>query len=186
MINILCDYATDIFGKTSRFVLFAEKKKKENKKNREPQILVTLIKKMIFEYKKKQNNKTESKRFIASKVEETESYMTNIDNIKEIPCYRKLQHLCTCQIESIYLTNEEQQELLDIFRNDWLKYAAKSPFWKSRIENLEGTIRQEDGAVIFPDDDLYELFLQRYGYEPDEQKVDIYEKCLGIKVEKVQ
>ena len=186
VINILCDHAVEIFGKKSTFVIFAEKKKKENKKNREPTALVTLIKNMISEYKKKRNNKIESKRFLAAKPEETETYMTNIHDIKDVPHYRKLRHLCTCQIESIYLTNDEQSELLDIFRNDWLKYAAKTPLWRTRIENLEGSIRQEDGVVIFPDDDLYESFLQTYGYEPDEQGVDIYEKCLGIKVQKIQ
>ena len=181
-INILCDQAAALLGQKSAFALFSQKKRKEYKKKREPQVLITLIKNLIAEYKKKQMKKTESKRFLAAKIEEAEPYLR--EPISDKPPYRILKNICTCQIESIYLTTEEQCELLDIFRNDWLKYAAKSPLWTRRIENMEGKIEQ-DGTVVFPDDDLYDAFLEKYGYEPDEQSVDIYKKCLGIPVQKV-
>jgi hypothetical protein len=83
------------------------------------------------------------------------------------------------------LTNEEQDELLDAFRYDWLRYAARSPIWRTRIEKMEGTI-QTDGMVIFPDEDLYETFMQKYGYEPDEQGVDIFRKCIGINMQSIK
>lgn len=182
IIHILCDYAAILLGEKSNFVIYAQKKQKEYKKKREPQLLITLIKNLISENIKKKMNKPESKRFLAVKLEEAEPYIK--EPIIDKPPYRKLRHLCTCQIESIYLTNIEQHELLDTFRNDWLKYAAKSPIWKKRIENIGGII--QDSQPIFPDDEVYETFLQKYGYEPDEQGIDIYKKCLGIEVEKIQ
>jgi len=182
-INILCDHAAILLSTTSPFVSFSHKKQKEHKKKREPQVIVTLVKNLIAEYKKKQNKKPEAKRFLAAKLEEAEPYIR--EPIRNKSPYRMLRIHCTCQIESIYLTNEEQCELLDAFRNEWLKYAAKSPIWRTRIENMEGAI-EPNGSVVFPDEDLYEAFLEKYGYEPDEQGVDIYRKCLGLTVQKIQ
>ena len=183
VINILCDYTAKILSPTSNLAVFVQRKKKEYKKKREPHILITLIKNLIVEYKKKQTKNPEAKRFLAAKSEQAEPYIR--EPTLDKPPYRILKTVCTCQIESIYLTNDEQSELLDAFRNDWLRYAAKSPIWAKRIEKMEGRIA-DDGTVIFYDEYVYETFLQKYGYEPDEQGVDIYRKCLGLHVEYIR
>lgn len=180
VMNILYDHAISLLGEKSPFIPFILKKKKEKKQDRV--VIATIVKNLILEYQKKLVNKSESKRFIAAKYDEIIPFV-NMDY--NVPHYRKLRKMCNCQIDYNYLTIDEAYEVLDAFRNDWLKYAVKSPIWKKRIEEFGGII-QRDGSVLFSDDDTTEDFYKIYGYEPDEQKVEIYEKCLGIKVEKVQ
>jgi hypothetical protein len=187
----LYDKIAGVFGEKSNFAIFALKKKKEWMKKPDPLFLATVIKSYIRELGKKKNpgsthNEVEPKRFISAKKQDIEPYLKTLQEIEsnKYPHYRKISHYCIYHIESIYMTNEEETQILEAFRNDWLRYAVKSPIWKKRIEDFKAIVLY-DGFIQFPDDDSYENFLKIYGYETDEQKVDIYKKCLGIHVEKL-
>jgi hypothetical protein len=67
---------------------------------------------------------------------------------------------------------------------DWLYYGSRCSLWEKRIFEFDGVIDDEKKTVEFPDDDLLEGFYDYYGYEPDEQKREVYEKSIGNGSEK--
>lgn len=57
---------------------------------------------------------------------------------------------------------------------NWLYYAAQSPIWKSRISEYGAVLDDTKQTVTFLDDNQMELFYTKYGYEPDEQSLEIH------------
>ena len=78
----------------------------------------------------------------------------------------------------------EFNELLDIYRNHWLYYAAFTPIWIERIEQYKGSVDHETKKIVFGNEDLEEEFYNRYNYEPDEQPMSIVLKNIGPQTEK--
>jgi hypothetical protein len=79
--------------------------------------------------------------------------------------------------------NELFESSCDDFRNEfdyhWLYFAAKSPVWLFRIRDFGGSINDDKMEVEFPNDDLLDDFYDRWGIEPDEQKMELKDKCIG-------
>jgi len=75
-------------------------------------------------------------------------------------------------------------ELQHEYKNEWLYYAHGSPVWRERIMKFGGLINHDRRCVDFEDEDLFEQFHNIYNYEPDEQPLEIQEKCIGKCVEK--
>jgi hypothetical protein len=76
--------------------------------------------------------------------------------------------------------------MLELWRNDWLYYAAKSPVWLHRIEQFNGIINDEKKTVDFDDEDydendltMFERFHLKWNYDPDEQGVEIRDRIIG-------
>lgn len=69
--------------------------------------------------------------------------------------------------------------IIDCYMYDWLYYASRSPIWKERILCMNGIIDNNKHTVVFADDDDREDFYETWGYEPDEQTIDIQLKCIG-------
>uniref|UniRef100_A0A6C0JL89 Uncharacterized protein n=1 Tax=viral metagenome TaxID=1070528 RepID=A0A6C0JL89_9ZZZZ len=67
----------------------------------------------------------------------------------------------------------------DAFYYNWEYYAAKSPIWMTRIKEQHGIINNETKKVEFPNDELFEAFYDKWQLEPDEQSLDLQEKCIG-------
>ena len=59
------------------------------------------------------------------------------------------------------------------FLDTWLYYASFSPIWNKRIADHDGFVDHDTQTVTFDDEDQEEMFCQLYGYEPDEQPLDI-------------
>lgn len=76
--------------------------------------------------------------------------------------------------------NALQKEILDASTMKWDYYASFSPVWKERIEDHNGKIDDIAKRVIFDDDDDQEEFYDRYGYEPDEQRLDLLSKITHV------
>ena len=76
--------------------------------------------------------------------------------------------------------NALQKEILDASTMKWDYYASFSPVWKERIEDYKGRIDDVTKRVIFDDDDDQEEFYDRYGYEPDEQCLDLLSKITHV------
>jgi len=70
-------------------------------------------------------------------------------------------------------------ELRD-FIEHWLFYASRTPIWEYRITKYKGIINTESKTIIFESDDLAEEFYSKYGYEPDEQSIEVQRRLLGI------
>jgi hypothetical protein len=66
----------------------------------------------------------------------------------KIPSYMKMYHSC------------------------WLVCASYSPLWARRIASHGGTV-QGNNKVVFKNEELEESFYTKYGYEPDEQSMEV-------------
>jgi len=78
----------------------------------------------------------------------------------------------------------EREELLQIYRQDWLYYASFSPIWSERIIQFSGTVDHEKKMVCFENDDIEDAFYEKYYYDPDEQPSYIQFKSIGTGNEK--
>jgi hypothetical protein len=88
-----------------------------------------------------------------------------------------LKHLSLFKLERNKKKNEEIKE---IYWNNWLYHASFSPIWFNRIKQHRGYVDYQKQNVEFIDDDLLEMFYKKYGYEPDEQSKEITDKSLHI------
>ena len=73
-----------------------------------------------------------------------------------------------------------QKDLMDASTMKWDYYASFSPAWKERIKDHNGRIDDVAKRVIFDDDDDQEEFYDRYGYEPDEQRLELLSKIAHV------
>ena len=67
-------------------------------------------------------------------------------------------------------------DLNDIFWNHWEYFAYKSPIWKKRFDKYNININDKKEIIEFKNDDELEEFYQNYGFEPDEQNINIQGK----------
>ena len=109
---------------------------------------------------------------------------SNYENrIPEYKAYKVLREGCLYPIRSCvdptFIEEIEFCKKIENYHNHWLYYASFSPIWKNRIEKYGGTICDEKKLVDFSDEDLEELFYSKFGYEPDEQPLEIQEKNMG-------
>jgi len=77
-------------------------------------------------------------------------------------------------------------ELLHSWLYHWEYYSAKSPIWKTRIENAGGTLNHETKQIDFISEESREQYYEKYGYEPDEQTNEIERFCIGVCTEDVR
>lgn len=77
-------------------------------------------------------------------------------------------------------TDVLQKDILDASTMKWDYYSSFSPVWKERIEDHNGRIDKTLKRVIFEDDDDQEEFYDRYGYEPDEQRIELLSKITHV------
>jgi len=61
----------------------------------------------------------------------------------------------------------------------WLFYAARSPIWANRIAEKGGVVDTAACRVVFSNPDQEESFYDSWGYEPDEQPVEVQMKWQG-------
>jgi len=101
-----------------------------------------------------------------------------------LPAYKILSLVTIYNVDdhgylNLFYLNRHKYDLENAYLSDWLFYASFSPLWKKRIETYGGTIDSENKKIIFNSDDNLENFYEKYGYEPDEQSVDIQNRTLG-------
>lgn len=69
--------------------------------------------------------------------------------------------------------------------SNWEYHAYNTPLWKQRLNNYKINQNVEEKKIEFLDDDEMESFYNEYGYEPDEQSVEIQNKLLGVLTKKM-
>jgi hypothetical protein len=92
-----------------------------------------------------------------------------------------LQYSPRTQVATIFEHDHAQlsrEELLQLWRENWLYYASKSPLWHKRIAYHGGVIDHIHKTVTFVDP-FDEEFHEKYYYDTDEQPRQIVELCLG-------
>jgi hypothetical protein len=77
---------------------------------------------------------------------------------------------------------ELEKPLTEYFWYNWLYYASKSPYWKSKLDDYEYIIDKETKEVLFKTEDYYEDFHERYSYDLDELDFDTRNKSTKILV----
>ena len=64
----------------------------------------------------------------------------------------------------------------DAYLNNWAYYAWRSPIWRKRFEAYGAELHPTEEKVVFENEDLEEEFMEKWNYEPDEQKIEIHNK----------
>jgi hypothetical protein len=99
------------------------------------------------------------------------------------PAYKTLKAvgLKSLEHESLYkMVGREEVE--DAYRNNWVYYAIRTPCWADRLQNVD--VDDDEKEVVFKTDEELEAFHEEYGYEPDEQPLQI-QRMATCKIEKV-
>jgi len=77
-------------------------------------------------------------------------------------------------------TRETHEEYIERTHNayldKWMYYAWQSPIWRARFEEYGAVLHSTEETVVFPDEDKEEEFMEKWNYEPDEQKIEIHNK----------
>jgi hypothetical protein len=119
--------------------------------------------------------------YIGSENKDIDCYKTfNKENIKP---YQLLSLACKYNIDennylSLFHLNRDKHSIKDAYLYNWLYFASFSQIWKQRIESHDGIINHEKGNIEFKNDDCFELFHEKFNYEPDEQKKVIQDKSI--------
>ena len=97
-------------------------------------------------------------------------------NILKNECIRGIndtQHL------SLFKLTRLKYDLKAAYLSNWEYHASFSPLWSQRIHWFGGYPDYNIQKIIFNDDESEEKFYRLYGYEPDEQKLEVQEKSVG-------
>ena len=153
------------------------------------QILFKIIKNFID---KSHNKKTIYK---LAKISETKNIILNNDD-----CYKgRLENVnyvwTTLTQKRLYSISSDigcfkldrYNDNIDIkekFWYNWEYYAYNSPLWKERFNTYKININNEKELIEFTDDDEFEEFYEKFGYEPDEQSKLVQDKSL-IKIQNI-
>lgn len=136
-------------------------------------------------------NKLIKKREFYMKVfpEEVVQYETitiNETSTPRLESYKILRHACICDIDehhwmSLFRLERNKKDkrtqkplsMREIYNDKWLYHASFSPIWFDRIKRYKGYVDYEKCVVNFTDIELEEEFYNNYGYEPDEQQLEV-------------
>ena len=120
-------------------------------------------------------------------VELNDEYIKEFEtvNIRE-KSYRVLRNVIKYPIRNDY--NLIFNTLLPSYENlykmmyyHWLYYASKNPVWYERICEHNGVVDNDKKTVEFEDDDDIEEFHEKWGYDIEEQPVEIQHSIVGKK-----
>jgi hypothetical protein len=81
---------------------------------------------------------------------------------------------------SLFCLQREKKDIVTAYRNNWEYYASFSPIWYNRFHRYNGTINHAKKSIDFASEDDLELFYDKYGLEPDEQKLETQEKSVQL------
>jgi hypothetical protein len=82
-------------------------------------------------------------------------------------------------IGGLFQLTRDTADIVTAYRDNWLYAASFSPLWLARITSNNGTIDQGAREVTFKDDESLEQFYEKYGLEPDEQRLEVQQKSTG-------
>jgi len=121
--------------------------------------------------------------YIAVEPEDIIHYDT-IHGNRELKAYNILKHVYMCGINdtnhlSLFKLTRTKYDLKDAYLNNWEYHASFSPLWSQRIQWFGGYPDYNIQKIVFTDEELVQKFYRLYGYEPDEQKLEVQEKSVG-------
>jgi hypothetical protein len=100
------------------------------------------------------------------------------------PAYTVLKEACKCAVDSEHFLSlfklERPANIREKYSDKWLYHASFSPVWFDRIKEYKGYVDYVKNVVKFANEDFEELFHAAYGYEPDEQPLQIKDRAVPI------
>jgi hypothetical protein len=106
----------------------------------------------------------------------------NGTRVSILPAYKILPMASMYYIDndnylSLFKLKRDIQDIKNAYYYQWLYHASYSPLWMERIKQFNGYIDSINKTVLFNEkedsDDNQQAFYDNYGYEPDEQKLEI-------------
>jgi len=79
--------------------------------------------------------------------------------------------------------------IVQLWREHWLYYAARSAIWEERIKEYCGKLDVDTLSIKFNDDNddedisMEEQFYNLWNYEPDEQSLTLQNRIIGSEIE---
>jgi hypothetical protein len=103
------------------------------------------------------------------------------------PTYMTLKTVCIPVDPLHYLAlfgtpRKESPIALQIYHQSWLACASHSPLWMARIQ-AHGGSRTKNNQIVFAKEEDEELFYEKYGYEPDEQSMEVQRRNIPVIVQ---
>lgn len=139
----------------------------------------------FFKVKCEQNqSETKKLKFIINLKEcDIEKYKTKI--CEPHKAYKVLSEVCKYPLRKNIVKLFETfipPNVKELYWYHWLYYASRSPVWQSRINQYNGKINHENLSVDFADEDEKKMveFYSLWGYEPDEQPLEVQNNNLGV------
>jgi len=83
-------------------------------------------------------------------------------------------------IGGLFQLTRDTSDIVTAYRDNWLYAASFSPLWQARIIGNNGQINEESKEVTFKNDESLEQFYEKYGLEPDEQRLEVQQKSTGV------
>jgi hypothetical protein len=101
-------------------------------------------------------------------------YLLTLSNLVKYP----IRNYCANLFENAH-TDLERDELIGLYRENWLYFACASPLWYKRVRKYGGNMDHLSEKVVFDDEEKEDVFYAKYYYDPDEQPAHILELHLG-------
>lgn len=123
---------------------------------------------------------------------EIQKYRTIITQYRAYNILRKVcKYSIILNVDSLFLSIEcdfikpflkriPKNQLLENYFYHWEYYAFFTPVWKERIQKMGGIPDYINKKIIFQNEELEDMFYEIYGYEPDEQPIEITKSTIGV------
>lgn len=134
-------------------------------------------------------NKKGRSLYVTVEPEDVVMYETIITDKKNYQPYKILSLGCLYTIDkynylSLFsISRNYQKKPLDVYHYNWLYYSSFTPIWSKRILQHNGVINHELKTITFENYEDEENFYDNYGYEPDEQKIEVQYKNIQVIVQ---
>jgi hypothetical protein len=107
----------------------------------------------------------------------------NIEKYKTVVVDRPWMYLRTACKYAIRKEANDIFKYVKVSKSDlidhWLYYCKETPFWVDKIIECDGEIDDDNKKICFANEDLEEKFYDAWNIEPDEQPLEIIERCIG-------
>jgi len=131
-------------------------------------------------YPKPPPDTTKPKMIIRVRDEDIVSFKTlnvpDAENVMKYVCRFRLRK----EVSALFDVDIPDYKIMfDYFELNWLYYGYRSPIWRDRIDDYGGEVNHEKKEIEFDDEDAFEDFYQRWGYNPQEQPLEVRWNCIG-------
>jgi len=108
----------------------------------------------------------------------SEKALSDYKTVEPTSCKYKYRYLERVTKYSVLEKNQTMNPDLNtaFLRGNWAKYCTETPYWRTILDSYKIL---EDLVQNKVDEDKIERFYETYGYEPDEQSVEI-ERAHGV------